>query len=84
MSTTHATHKDQATQVAVRALILGFLTASECPMVMVSLDLSMHRSIRLVKDAISYMKEPTIRSLPKHLLSLGCFVINIPITIGGD
>jgi hypothetical protein len=37
MSTTHSTHKDQASQVAVRALILAFLTESACLMRMVSL-----------------------------------------------
>jgi hypothetical protein len=37
MSATHATDKDQASQVAVRALILAFLTGSACLMRILSL-----------------------------------------------
>jgi hypothetical protein len=40
MSATHATHNDQAPQVAVRVLILAFLTESSCLVRMVSLKLN--------------------------------------------
>jgi hypothetical protein len=38
MSATHATHKDQASQVAVRALILESLTESACLVRILSLE----------------------------------------------
>jgi hypothetical protein len=82
MSATHATHKDQASRVAVRALILESLTESACLMRILSLELNPLIDPPWRRREELYY-ESNGNNLPEHLLPLQGFVINIPIATGG-
>jgi|SRR5829696_6890655 len=72
MSATHAPHNDQASQVAVRALILAFPTESACLMRIVSLKLNpligphCRRGEKLYEETIG--KKPSGTSPPTVFL----------------